>query len=59
MSQNIVYAPGGLASVGPKVISGHGAPPVSFRGQLGQIFIDSDTSPPTPYIFNGQTWTAL
>ena len=48
---------GGLISVPPKPISGHGVPPATFKAQLGQAYFDLDTVPPTEYIFNGQTWT--
>jgi hypothetical protein len=49
---------GGLISVPPAAIRGHGVPPSSFRGILGQMYFDLDTVPPTEYVYNGQTWAA-
>jgi len=46
----------GLVNVAPGAIQGHGAPPSSARGGLGQDYFDIDTSPPTQYIYNGSTW---
>lgn len=50
------YGIGGLIKVQDSAIEGFGAPPTSFRGQLGQQYFDKSTTPPTEYIFNGQTW---
>src|SRR5579872_6451278 len=52
-----VYGVGGFVAVAPKPISGKGVPAGSFKGQLGQQYFDTTTTPPTEYIFNGQTWT--
>lgn len=49
---------GGLISVPPAAIRGHGVPPESFKAQLGQMYFDMDVSPPTLYIYNGLTWEA-
>ena len=47
---------GGLISVPPAAIRGSGAPQASFKARLGQSYFDISTSPPTEYVFNGQTW---
>jgi hypothetical protein len=52
----LAYGIGGLISVPQGAVSGFGAPPASFIGQLGQQYFDKSTSPPTLYIFNGVTW---
>ncbi|MGJ0428478.1 hypothetical protein, partial [Methylobacter sp.] len=52
----VAYGYGGLISVPPKPISGHGVPPPSFKAILGQAYFDLDTTPPTEYVYNGQTW---
>ncbi len=53
----LAYGIGGLISVPPDAISGNGVPPASFKGQLGQQFFNKSTTPPTEYVWNGQTWT--
>lgn len=53
----LVSAIGGLVSVPQGAIRGNGAPPDSLKGELGQSFYDMSTSPPTEYVYNGQTWT--
>lgn len=53
-----VYGVGGFVSVPPPPIKGFGPPSPNFRGQLGQQYFDENTTPPTEYIFNGQTWTS-
>lgn len=50
------YGIGGLISVPPPVLSGHGAPPSTFKGQLGQSYFDKSTTPFTEYIYNGSGW---
>ena len=52
----LAYGIGGLVSVPAGPISGNGAPPASFKGQLGQQYFDNSTSPPTEYIYNGSSW---
>src|SRR6185369_10104085 len=52
------YGIGGLIEVPPAALEGPGAPPASFKGKLGQQYFDRSTSPPTEYIYNGQTWNA-
>lgn len=47
---------GGVINVPAGAIRGKGAPPAGFKGQLGQQYFDITTTPPTEYIFNGQTW---
>ncbi len=57
--RNIVvqaYGIGGFVSVPAGPVSGAGAPPTSFVGQLGQQYFDTSVSPPREYIYNGQTW---
>ncbi len=49
---------GGMQSVAPGPISQLGAPTSNFVGQLGQEYFDKSTTPPTLYIYNGQTWAA-
>jgi|GEM_PF-3100472 hypothetical protein len=49
------YAPGGLIKVGPYPLQGSG-PPLTLPAKLGQEYFDTTTTPPTFYIFNGQTW---
>lgn len=46
----------GLVNVVPGSLRGHGAPPSSASGSLGQSYFDIDTSPPTQYIYNGSSW---
>ena len=53
---SLAYGIGGFVSVPAPAISGHGAPPSNFVGKLGQQYFDTSTTPPTEYIFNGQTW---
>ncbi len=52
----LVYAPGGLVSVPPAPIRGSGAPPANFKGQLGQMYLDTSVSPADIYFYNGLTW---
>lgn len=54
---NNVYGVGGLVSVQSGPILGNGAPPASFKGEVGQQWIDTSTSPRTIYIYNGATWS--
>src|SRR6185312_17215791 len=49
---------GGLISTAPKAIQGYGPPSDSFKAALGQQYFDFLTTPPTEYIFNGQTWNS-
>src|SRR6185369_1587193 len=51
-----VYGIGGLVKVAPGPVTGSGAPPSSFKGQLGQQYFDTSVSPPVEYIYNGLTW---
>ncbi len=53
----IAYSIGGFVSVPPGPVEGFGPPPASFRGGLGQNYFDKSVTPPTEYVFNGQTWT--
>ena len=53
-----VYGIGGFVSVPAGPLKGFGVPPVGLKGQLGQDYFDQSTTPPTGYVFNGQTWTA-
>jgi hypothetical protein len=48
----------GFVRVGPPVIQGVGAPPATFKGELGQLYYDTSTSPATQYAYNGSTWVA-
>lgn len=50
------YAIGGVANVVAGPVTGFGAPPASFMGQLGQEYFDKSQTPPALYIYNGQTW---
>jgi len=53
----LTYGVGGFVATAPKAITGNGPPPASFlSAQLGQMYFDTSTTPPTDYIFNGQTW---
>src|SRR6185503_1478276 len=51
------YGIGGLISVPPAAIRGNGVPPASFKAKLGQQYFDFSQTPPTEYVYNGQTWT--
>src|SRR5580658_7862804 len=53
----LVYGLSGFTSVPQGAITGQGPPGASFMGQLGQQYFDTTTTPPTEYIYNGQTWT--
>lgn len=53
----LAYGIGGMINVPSGPIRGTGAPPTSFTGQLGQLYIDTSTSPPSVYVYNGQTWS--
>ena len=53
----LAYGLGGLVQVPSGSVSGRGAPPSSFKGQLGQDYFDISTSPPTQYTYNGLTWS--
>lgn len=53
----LAYGIGGLISVPEGAITGSGPPSASFRGGLGQQYFDTSTTPPTEYVYNGQTWT--
>ncbi|HMK58312.1 MAG TPA: hypothetical protein VK462_04615, partial [Nitrososphaeraceae archaeon] len=53
----LAYGIGGLLSVPGSPVTGNGAPPASFKGQLGQQYYDNSQTPPIEYVFNGQTWT--
>src|SRR4029077_5608964 len=52
----MAYGIGGLISVPAAPITGNRPPPASFKGQLGQMNFDTSTTPPTQYVFNGQSW---
>ena len=52
----LAYGLGGVIKVPAGAVSGQGAPPSSFKGDLGQQYFDKSTSPPTEYIYNGSTW---
>src|SRR6185312_2660604 len=52
------YGIGGLVAVPPPAISGFAPPPASFKGSLGQQYFDKSTTPPTEYVYNGQTWSS-
>lgn len=47
---------GGAIKVGAPAIQGRGVPAPSFKPELGTSYFDISTSPPTEYVFNGQTW---
>lgn len=51
-----VYGIGGYKSVQAGPLSGFNPPGPTFKGQLGQQYFDKSTTPPTEYIYNGQTW---
>jgi hypothetical protein len=53
----LAYGIGGMVNVTSGPVTGNGAPPDSFKGQVGQQYYDNSTTPPTEYVFNGQTWT--
>lgn len=53
---SLAYGIGGLLSVPPAPISGHGAPPANFKGKVGQMYIDNSVSPADIYFYNGTTW---
>ena len=53
----LAYGIGGLISVPQGAVTGFGPPAVSFKGELGQDYFDKSTTPPTEYVYNGQTWT--
>lgn len=53
----LAYGIGGLISVPAAPLSGFGPPPTGFKAALGQQFFDKSQTPPTEYVFNGQTWT--
>src|SRR6185312_4617272 len=46
----------GPQKVGPAAISGRGAPPASFKADLGAQYFDISVSPAVEYVFNGSTW---
>lgn len=48
----------GPLSVQAAPITGRGPPPSQLKGKLDQAYFDMTTIPPTPYLFNGQTWQA-
>src|SRR5690349_15757529 len=51
------YGVGGLLNVQQASMSGKGAPPDSFKAQLGQSFFDTtDPQNPVEYVFNGYSW---
>ena len=54
----LAYGLAGFTNVPPPAISGNGAPPASFKGQLGQQYFDTSQTPPVLYIYNGQTWSS-
>lgn len=54
----LAYGIGGLVKTAPGPVSGRGAPSSSFRGQLGQQYFDTSTTPATEYVYNGSTWEA-
>jgi hypothetical protein len=54
---SFVYGLTGFTSTAPQAINGNGAPPTGYRGILGQQWFDITQTPPTEYIYNGQTWT--
>lgn len=47
----------GPVMVAPPALSGSGAPPVNFKGILGQEYFDKSISPPTGYVWNGSSWS--
>lgn len=51
------YGIGGLIEIPAGPLEGRGSPPTSFRGQLGQQYFDTSATPPTEYVYNGQSWT--
>lgn len=55
----IAYGIGGTLNVPPNVIKANNAPPSSFQGLFGQLYIDESTSPATVYIYNGSSWQYL
>lgn len=53
----LAYGIGGMLSVPAGAITGKGAPPSSFKGQLGQAYFDvSDPTNPVEYVYNGYNW---
>jgi len=55
---SLAYGIGGLLNVPAGAVKGNGAPPSSFKGQLGQIYIDDSQSPAAVYIYNGSSWVS-
>lgn len=51
------YGIGGLINVPPAAIKGSSAPAASFKGQLGQIYIDSSAADASAvYVYDGNSW---
>ena len=56
----VAYGIGGVINVPQEAVEGSGAPPASFKGELGQIYIDriaangSDST--AIYIYDGNSW---
>lgn len=49
---------GGLIKVPPAAVRGNGAPPASYKAELGAMYFDVSVSPPQLYIYNGLEWDA-
>lgn len=53
----LAYGIGGLISVPQGAVKGKGVPPASFKGDLGQIYIDTTASDAEAvYIYDGNSW---
>lgn len=52
------YGIGGVFNVLPSALTSNGPPIANTFNTLGQECFDKSTTPPTLYIFNGQTWVS-
>lgn len=52
----LAYGIGGLINVPPGPLKGVGPPSDSFKGQLGQFYFDTSSSPYNAYVYDGLTW---
>jgi hypothetical protein len=52
----LAYGIGGLINVPPGPLKGQGPPPDTFKGQLGQFYFDTSSSPYNVYVYDGLTW---
>jgi len=54
----LAYGLSGFVSVPQGAVTGKGAPPASFKGQLGQQYFDTtDATAPVEYVYNGYSWS--